>query len=169
MQFLTLTKKDIRNILIILGATLLLTSVYFLVSDFPLIPYNLTASENNDNHLSELTDVQPVDFETFISLREMDSTLIIDTRSKKEFQDGHIPKAINIPYEERKAYFPLLEQMDTVQRIITYCEGGSCMTSMALAEELMYIFPDVYVFLGGWNAWIEGNNPIEKGMKGHSK
>lgn len=49
--------------------------------------------------------------------------LIIDVRTMQEYQAGHIPGAINIPYDKINA---AIEQMnlDKDREIITYCQSG---------------------------------------------
>ena len=54
---------------------------------------------------------------------ETGKTIIIDVKTKKEFDQGHLTNAINMPYtkikEEIKKYAPDLDQ-----KIILYCRSG---------------------------------------------
>ena len=50
--------------------------------------------------------------------------LIVDARTEKEYRQGHIPTAINIPSSEFKSIRNLLPQ-DKVMPIIFYCRGYS--------------------------------------------
>ncbi|MDH3542636.1 MAG: rhodanese-like domain-containing protein [Desulfobulbaceae bacterium] len=50
--------------------------------------------------------------------------LIVDTRPEKEYRQGHIPNAINIPSSQFKSIRNLLPQ-DKVMPIIFYCRGYS--------------------------------------------
>ena len=52
-----------------------------------------------------------------------DAPLILDVRTKWEYQSGHVPGAVNIPYDElasRVATLPAGKQ----QPIVVYCESG---------------------------------------------
>jgi 3-mercaptopyruvate sulfurtransferase SseA len=164
MQLPELNKKDFRDILIIFAAVTMLTVLHFLITDFPLFPETTKLVDNN----REYTIVNPggaqgIDYGMFQQMMSRDSTLIIDTRDREPFLKGHIPRAVNIPYEEGNVYMSRLEQMSDVQRVITYCDGDDCMSSVDLAEKLVFIFPEVYYFFGGWDVWISKENPIETG------
>ena len=76
--------------------------------------------------------------------------IIIDVRSEQEFQAGHIPGAILLPYdivrEEAAALFP-----DLGQTFLLYCQSGrrSNIAANAMAE---MGYSSVYDF-GGIMAW----------------
>lgn len=72
--------------------------------------------------------------------------LLIDVRSKEEFNAGHAPKAINIPLQL------LVQSRDTLKgkTVITVCKSGarSAMAVTMLQKE------GVNAFNGGaWNNW----------------
>lgn len=48
--------------------------------------------------------------------------LVIDTRNPEEFQDVHIPRAINIPQKKFDVYKHLLPEEKTT-RFVFYCNG----------------------------------------------
>ncbi len=56
-------------------------------------------------------------------LAESAEYVIIDARSPSEFDDGHVEKAINIPYDSVPGYADLLPT-DKDQLIVTYCRSG---------------------------------------------
>ncbi len=164
MHLPELTWKDIRDILIIFAAVTVLTGFHFIMTDFP--PFPETKELVGDDKTYTLVNpgmASAVDYDTFQRLIVMDSTLLVDTRSRELYQKGHIPGAVNIPYEVGDAALSRLEQRRDIHRVITYCDGDECMSSVDLAEKLAFIFPQVYYFFGGWEVWIEKNNTIEKG------
>ena len=56
---------------------------------------------------------------------------LIDARDPYEYEEGHLPGSINLPYETRSAIPVLLENLETGGRpIITYCGGGDCEVSL---------------------------------------
>jgi len=60
------------------------------------------------------------------------NVLIIDLREIEEYESGHIPTAVNIPYEElekRKSMLPLSDLL------ILYCDRGNI--SLLAARDLM--------------------------------
>ena len=99
-------------------------------------------------------------------LVEAAAALIIDARDLEEYRAGHIPGAINLPYETAVSDPALLENLPTHGRpIITYCGGGTCEVSINLAEELIYFagHPQVAVYIGGFPEWAEAGLPVESG------
>ncbi len=164
MLYPKLTNRDLLTILIIFVAVTLLTTLHFLLSDFPLFPETITVTENDKVYTTiKAQGAEPVDYETFLVMKDGDSTLIVDTRNHAQYVKGHIPGAVNIPYEKGGDILGLLEQMKGIRRVITYCDGDDCLSSIELAEALMFIFPEVYYFFGGWDTWIRYENPVERG------
>lgn len=93
--------------------------------------------------------------------------LLIDGRSEFAYHEGHILGAVNIPYMQRD-YFSqqLLADVARETPIIVYCSGKNCNTSVELAKFLSQKsgFMHVQVFEGGWEEWVQGENPIQTGF-----
>ena len=51
------------------------------------------------------------------------NTVLIDVRTKEEFNSGHLEKAINIPYTEIEEQIKLITK-DTNKNIVVYCRSG---------------------------------------------
>lgn len=96
---------------------------------------------------------------------DADAALIIDARDRVEFESGHIPGAINLPYDEAITDPVALQSLDSGGRpIVTYCGGGNCEISLSLASELFYAGHErVAVYVGGFPEWVEAGNPVENG------
>lgn len=164
MRLPELTRKDIRDILIIFAAVTLLTVLHFVITDFPVFPEWFDIVEGDTPYTVVISGAaQPADYETFQRLAEMDSTLLVDTRSREMYRKGHIPGAVNVPYDEGDASLSRFELRGDIRRVITYCDGADCMSSVDLAEKLVFVFPEVYYFFGGWKVWIDKGNPVEVG------
>ena len=56
--------------------------------------------------------------------------LIIDVRTRSEFNSGHIPGAVNIPHDELPGR---LGELESGQEIVVYCERGGRSTAAASA------------------------------------
>lgn len=50
-----------------------------------------------------------------------DHDVILDVRTREEFNEGHIPGAINIPHEEVNQH---LDQLKSYQTIYIHCRSG---------------------------------------------
>ncbi len=104
-----------------------------------------------------------------ISLAEMKrlfdegSAIILDARDPAEYQQGHIPGAINIPYDRIPEYFDVLQSdvpMDA--HVVVYCRSLTCDFSDQLATELKIMgYQNVSVFSGGWDQWSTAGYPSE--------
>jgi len=164
LKFLKLTLNDIRDVVIIFISVTVLTVLHFLITDFPLFP-DTTRLVYDAGEVEFLTPVgsDPIDLNTFLEIRERDSVLIIDTRSNEDFVTGHIPGAVNIPYEETFQYLTELEQMKNIRYVITYCDGDACLSSVETAGKLAFIFPVVCYYFGGWKTWTDHGYPVETG------
>jgi rhodanese-related sulfurtransferase len=73
---------------------------------------------------------------------------IIDLRDRHEYESGHIPTAVNIPYEE------LDSQKGNLQRnnlLIFYCDRGNI--SLLAARDLMKYGYNIKSLYGGLRAY----------------
>ena len=105
-------------------------------------------------------------------------TMIIDARTKEEFQGmhvraaraGHIPSATNIDWEEniKDGSFKTKEELSKVysnipkdSKVVTYCQGGYRAAHTFVALNILG-YKNVKMYLGSWGEW--GNRtelPVE--------
>ena len=97
-------------------------------------------------------------------LYDADAVLFIDAREDWEYAEGHIPGALNLPYEQAINDPARLEQVDQAGKpIVTYCGGGTCEISISVAWELLGVGKThIAVYLGGFPEWVEAGYPVEK-------
>lgn len=90
---------------------------------------------------------------------------IIDARDAGEYVVGHIPGAINLPYDQVITDPARLEKFDAGGKpIIVYCGGGTCELSMNLGFALVNAGKKkVLVYMGGWPEWSTSGNPVAMG------
>ena len=93
------------------------------------------------------------------------AAVFVDARDPGEFQSGHIPGAISMPYDEVITDPARLEAFQAGGKaIIVYCGGGTCELSMNLGFRLVEIGQKkVLVFMGGWPEWQAAGYPVAKG------
>ena len=104
-----------------------------------------------------------------VSLAEMKriydagTAYIIDARDPAEYNEGHIPGAINIPYDRLPEFLDMLSsEVPMDGEVIIYCRGPECDFSDQLATELKILgYQNVRVFTGGWQYWIEAGYPVD--------
>lgn len=76
--------------------------------------------------------------------------IILDVRTSEEFQEKHIPNAINIP-NETIGNGEMKELPDKDQLILVYCRSGN--RSKQAAEKLVKLGYTNIVEFGGINSW----------------
>lgn len=91
------------------------------------------------------------------------TAVVIDARGPGAFEEGHIPGAVNIPYDQLPDYIETLQsEVFTGDVVICYCWGPTCDFSDQLATELLIMgYENVTVFTGGWEEWTAAGHPTE--------
>ena len=84
------------------------------------------------------------------ALLKRGDALLIDVRPPAEYEHGHLPGAISIPYEELAHR---LDQLPRDKRIVTYCRGTYCMTADEAITLLRARGFDAIRLEGGWPEW----------------
>lgn len=89
----------------------------------------------------------------------------MDTRKPAEFEAGHVAGAIRITLQDFERGDPqVLNFIDRSGTIITYCVGGNCDESEAVARQLtMAGYKKVYVMHDGFPCWKSLGYPGEVG------
>lgn len=119
------------------------------------------------------------DYKTILSAMKNKRTVILDARSKEEYDGtavraaraGHIPKAVNIDwndnvhgpqFKDSEELAQMYSKMPKDAEIITYCQGGyRAANSFVVLKMLGY--ENVRMYLGSWGEW--GNRqdlPVSK-------
>jgi rhodanese-related sulfurtransferase len=102
---------------------------------------------------SEITHLTPKEMKELMD--EGQEYILIDVRSKDEYEEGHISGAMLIPVVELQ---DRLDELSKDKKIIVYCETGQ--RSKNAAEILIKNgFENVYD-LGGIKAWIDSGYPV---------
>lgn len=130
-----------KKIVSVLLMCLLLTSC--------TVSYDPVKTEvETDTHIGEYQNISPEVAKDFIDSGE--SVIILDVRTKEEYDEGHIENAILIPDNELKE---LVEAQipDLDQRIFVYCRSGR--RSKAATELLLEMGYTNVLDLGGIMDW----------------
>jgi rhodanese-related sulfurtransferase len=107
----------------------------------------------------------------YVSLEEFREILdagdpVLDARTDREYEEGHIPGAILCDYYETGNYFEkVLPLLAPRMRIGIYCTGPLCEDSEMLARELYTLgYTNLCVFRGGIEEWTDAGLPLETGQ-----
>ena len=103
-------------------------------------------SNNNevDNTTNSINSITTKEVNTIV--KEEKDYIIIDVRTKEEYESGHIKGAINIPVDDINSI-----DIDKNKRIIVYCKSGKRSNNAAnilLNKGYKYIYD-----MGGINNW----------------
>ena len=89
------------------------------------------------------------------------NALLLDLRDSKQFSDGRVPNAVNIPLKELGSRGQDLAKFKG-RPVIAYCERGNQSRSATTALAKLG-FTDVFTLDGGLRAWSAAGMPVEKG------
>lgn len=102
-----------------------------------------------------------VGVEEFDRLRAGQDTVVLDVRTPKEFEAGHIPGAINIDWNATADFNKKIAALDKSKTYLVHCAVGG--RSAKAGEKMAALkFNQVYNLVGGFNAWAKAGKPTEK-------
>ena len=85
--------------------------------------------------------------------------VLLDVRSREGYQEGHLPGAIHVPFEELPSR---LKELSKTKDIITYCWDVTCILCTKAAYVLASKGFRAKEMLGGIAEWRKAGFPIEK-------
>ena len=104
------------------------------------------------------TRITPGELAEQIQLEQ--APLILDVRSEQEYEEGHIPAAVNIPHDQLRDRLPEIEAAKT-DEVVVHCRSGY---RAGIAEEILVEagYSNVRDLDGHMNGWQSGGYPIEQ-------
>jgi rhodanese-related sulfurtransferase len=107
-----------------------------------------------------------VGYATVKALHDAGAALFVDARPADEFAQGHIPGAVNLPFDDVFTKPELAKSLDSRGRpIVAYCDGGNCELSKNLAFALIETGQKkVLVFTTGLSGWKDAGNRVVTGL-----
>lgn len=117
-------------------------------------------NDEDEEHEEEIfNDPKSINLEQAFTLFNK-GVKFIDARDDFDYNEGHISKAINIPFYAFEENEYKLNNINKDEAIVTYCSGTDCDLSVLLGNKLAAMgYKKVFVFFGGWWDWIEANYP----------
>lgn len=85
--------------------------------------------------------------------------VILDVRSADGFRQGHLPGAINIPFEELPAR---MKELPKNQEIISYCWNVTCLLCTKASYVLASKGYHAREMIGGITSWQQAGFPVER-------
>ena len=93
---------------------------------------------------------------TAAAVPELDDVQILDVRSPKEWESGHLEGSVNIPLNQ------LERRLDEVPRkgnLVVHCQGGY-RSSIAASILQKHGLANVWDLVGGFKAWVQSGNEV---------
>jgi rhodanese-related sulfurtransferase len=104
--------------------------------------------------------VKQIDTQQFNKMRSEKDTVVLDVRTPQEFNQGHVPGAVNLDINDPQ--FPQkVEKLDKSKTYLVHCARG---VRSARAARLMSPmgFTSLFDYHGGFEAWKQSGKPIER-------
>jgi len=93
-----------------------------------------------------------IDIETLQNEAIGKDVQLIDVRSAKEYNNGHIDDAVNIDISDKENFKQEVNKLDKSKPIYIYCHvGGRSNRASKVLETIGFV--EIYDFSGGWKAW----------------
>jgi rhodanese-related sulfurtransferase len=103
---------------------------------------------------------QNVDVEKFEKLMKESDTVVLDVRTQKEYDEGHIKGATLIDFQS-KDFEHKVKELDKSKTYLVHCASG--IRSERACKKLDALeFPKTYNLEGGFRAWQKAGKPVEK-------
>jgi len=103
------------------------------------------------------TNVAPDEFE---KLSKEPDTVILDVRTPKEYEAGHIKGSVLIDFSA-KDFEEKIKQLDKSKTYLVHCAAGG-RSAQACTKLDAFEFPKVVNLVGGMKAWEKAGKPVEK-------
>ncbi len=95
--------------------------------------------------------------------------VFVDARGDGPFAEGHIPGAVQCDHYNLDLYVDnVLDYAQGADKVIVYCNGGDCIDSMSVCTDLEdagVSIDNIYLFAGGWKAWLAAKLPVATGSQ----
>ncbi len=101
-----------------------------------------------------------IDIDEFRKKMASQNYILVDVRTEKEFDDGHIENALNIDYFST-TFSDEISNIGLERPVLVYCRSGNRSgKSMRIMSDLG--FKEVYNLIGGIKGWKAKNNRLIK-------
>lgn len=104
-----------------------------------------------------------VGVEEFDKLREKKENVVLDVRTKEEYEAGHMPGAVWIDFMEPD-FAEKVGKLDKNKTYLVHCASGGRSARACKKMEGMD-FGRLYNLQGGMKAWEKAGKPVEKGKE----
>jgi rhodanese-related sulfurtransferase len=104
--------------------------------------------------------VKNIDVEQFDKLTKTQTNVVLDVRTKKEFQEGHLPGAVHMDFNGDN-FDQEIAKLDKNKTYLVHCGAGG-RSSRACKKMEQGGFKSLYNMEGGLTAWQKAGKPVQK-------
>ena len=130
---------------------LIMNNIFKYFSAFSFFMF-LSCGLNGDKSINQITSDELLDF------IEINNAILVDVRTKDEFNSGYIENSLNIDYLSND-FYENAKMLDKNTPIILYCRSGK-RSSMSANKLAKLGFKEIYNLEGGILDWIEIGNGV---------
>ncbi len=88
----------------------------------------------------------------------------VDPRTEREFHDGHIPGAVNLPFQDVERRH---QQLDRYDVLVVYGDDYGDSKASAMSKRLLMLgHKEVRTLKGGLRAWLDAGYTLERAEPG---
>ena len=102
--------------------------------------------------------LEPVSRDDLVARLRADLVTLLDVRPEDEFELGHLPGALNIPFAELERR---LGELPKSREVIAYCRGPYCVLSFEAVAALRARGYRVHRLEDGYPEWKAAGLPVE--------
>lgn len=130
-----------------------------IVCNFFFFLVTIASCTQTSNH-KDINAIQLISVEEMDTLLSLENVQIIDVRTPKEYEGGHIKGAINIDYRDEN-FMEMLSKVDKTKPVAVYCKKGgrSGACSKIMKKEG---FKMIYDLDGGITSWVYEGKTLVK-------
>jgi rhodanese-related sulfurtransferase len=104
--------------------------------------------------------VKNLDVDAFAKMREAKTNVVLDVRTKQEYDAGHMPGAILIDFNSPD-FASKIAALSKDKTYLVHCAAGG-RSAKACDKMGKLNFLSVYNLEGGFRAWEKAGKPVEK-------
>ncbi len=142
------------------------SSVFLLLGTLTLLAGGCTPATKDRDVLWAETSADAIDVMSkprgALGLRGVPNAVWVDPRAVAVYEAGHIPGAVNLPFERLESEQGVV--FSNVDVIVVYDSDYDTALPLAYAKRLISLgYDDVYCLRGGLKAWKRDGNPVATG------
>ena len=108
-----------------------------------------------------MRNVPRISIDEVKTLMAKKQVILVDVRDPQTFAEGHMPGALNVPFDHIPNYVDAWKKDSRV--LVTYCACANETTAArAVVDMNAFGITNAKALLGGWNEWVKRGEQIQR-------